>query len=122
VRIRTILLIGFLLVIAISAATDICSISVIGKTSALTGELYDHALMASSFALGATADFEQADRALEVATLTDAGARLRGKGATIAALEASVIDDLDVVEQRFGDPRPAVMIGDVRKLLAGWDG
>ena len=36
-----------------------------------------------------------------MATLTDAGARLRGKGATIAALEASVIVNMDIVEQRF---------------------
>jgi methyl-accepting chemotaxis protein len=122
VKIRTILLIGFLLVIAISAATGIYSISVIGETSALTAELYDRPLMASSFALSATADFAQADRALVVATLTEAGATLHKNGAAIAALESNITDDLDVVEKRFRDPRASAMIGDVRKSLADWDG
>jgi methyl-accepting chemotaxis protein len=121
VTIRTILLLGFLLVIAISAATGVYSISVIGRTSALTAELYDRPLMASSFALSATADFAQADRALVVATLTEAGTKLHEKGKAIAALESNVTDDLNVVEKRFRDPRGAAMIGDVRQPLAGWD-
>jgi methyl-accepting chemotaxis protein len=121
VKIRTILLIGFLLVIAISGATGIYAIFIIGETSALTVELYDRPLMASSFALSATADFAQADRVLVVAALTDAGAGLHEKGQAIAALESSVSDDLGVVETRFRDPRGPAMIGDVRKSLADWD-
>jgi methyl-accepting chemotaxis protein len=121
VTIRTILLLGFLLVIAISATTGVYSISVIGETSALTTELYDRPLMASSFALSATADFAQADRALLVAALTGGGAGLHEKGSAIAALKSNITDDLSVVERRFRDPRGPAMIADVRKPLAEWD-
>jgi len=122
VSIRVRLLIGFLLVIVISAATGIYSILIIAKTSALTGELYDRPLMASSFALSATADFERADRALVTAALAEAGAKMSGQNAAIAALEATITEDLGVVEQRFPDARGAGMVGDVKKLLAEWDG
>jgi methyl-accepting chemotaxis protein len=121
-KIRTRLLIGFLLVIAISAATGIYSILVIAKTSALTAEMYDSPLMASSFALSATADFERADRALVVAALTDSGARLHEQEAAMAALEANIADDLGVVQQRFPTARGAAMVSEVTKLLADWDG
>jgi methyl-accepting chemotaxis protein len=121
-RIRTRLLIGFLLVIAVSAATGIYSILVIGKTSALTGELYDRPLMASSFALSATVDFERADQALAVAALTDGGARLSQQQAAIAALGSNIVDDLSVVEQRFPSARGVAMVNDVNKLLAEWNG
>jgi len=106
------------LLIAISAATGIYSIWVIGKTSALTGELYDRPLMASSFALSATVDFERADRALAVAALADAGRGLHGQEAAIAAIEASIVEDLAVVEERFPTARGAGMVADVRQLLA----
>jgi methyl-accepting chemotaxis protein len=122
VSIRTRLLIGFLLVIATSAATGIYSLLVIGETSALTEELYDRPLMASSFALSATADFEKADRALVTAALAESGAKLAEQGAALAALEASVLEDLGVVEQRFPDARGATMVSDIKKLLAEWDG
>jgi methyl-accepting chemotaxis protein len=122
VSIRTRLLIGFLLVIATSAATGIYSLLVIAETSALTGELYDRPLMASSFALSATADFEKVDRVLVTAALAESGAKLAEQGAALTALEASVLEDLGVVEQRFPDARGTAMVGDIKKLLAEWDG
>ena len=121
-KIRARLLIGFLLVIAISAATGLYSLLVIDETSALTAELYDRPLMASSFALSATADFERADRVLAVASLADAGAGLREQKKAIEAAEASVVEDLGIVQQRFPGDRGAQMVGDVKKLLADWDG
>jgi methyl-accepting chemotaxis protein len=120
--IRTRLLIGFLLIIAISAATGIYSLLAIADTSALTGELYDRPLMASSFALSATADFEKVDRSLVTAALADSGSQLAGQGEALAALEASVLEDLGVVEQRFPDARGAGMVRDIKMLLAQWDG
>jgi methyl-accepting chemotaxis protein len=120
-KIRTRLLAGFLLVVAVSAATGLYSILVIDKTSALTAELYDRPLMASSFALSATVDFERADRALAVAALTGSGAGLKQLEAAIVALEANVTDDLGVVEQRFPTARGIAMAGEVRKLFANWD-
>ncbi|MGB8842498.1 MAG: HAMP domain-containing methyl-accepting chemotaxis protein [Aliidongia sp.] len=120
--IRTRLLIGFLLVIATSAATGIYSLLVIAETSALTGELYDRPLMASSFALSATADFEKVDRVLVTAALAESGAKLAEQGAALTALEASVLEDLGVVEQRFPDARGTAMVSDIKKLLAEWDG
>jgi methyl-accepting chemotaxis protein len=121
VSIRTRLLIGFLLVIATSAATGIYSLLVIAETSALTGELYDRPLMASSFALSATADFEKVDRALVTAALAESGTKLAAQGDAIAALETSVLEDLGVVEQRFPDARGMGMVSEIKKLLADWD-
>ena len=121
-KIRARLLIGFLLVIAISAATGLYSLLVIDETSAMTAELYDRPLMASSFALSATSDFERADRVLAVASLANGGAGLREQKKAIEAAEASVVEDLGIVQQRFPGDRGAQMVGDVKKLLADWDG
>ena len=120
-NIRSRLLAGFALVILISAATGLYSISAIDRISALTGELYDRPLMASSFALSATVDFERADRLLSDAALAGAGDGLHAREAAITASEASVADDLRVVEQRFPEARGGKMIDDVRKPLADWD-
>src|SRR5260221_7847795 len=120
-RIRTRLLLGFLLVIALSAVTEVYSISVIDRTSALTVELYDRPLMASNFALSATVDFERADRALVVAALAEAGARLRDRASAIAAIEASVLEDLSIVEQRFPHSQGSGLVADVTRLLCDWD-
>lgn len=120
-KIRTRLLAGFLLLIGISAGTGFYSLLVIDRTSALTGELYDRPLMASSFALSATADFERANRMLAVAALADGGAKLREQSKAIAEAKATVVEDLDIVEQRFPGDRGTQMVGDVKKLLADWD-
>src|ERR1700704_4548605 len=115
-NIRTKLLIGFLTVIVFSVTTGIYSTSAIDKTSALTKELYDHPLMASSFAMTTTVDFERADRALGLAALDGAGAGLHQQAAAIAVMEMTLGQDLDVVEERFPGGRGAEMVDAVRRL------
>jgi methyl-accepting chemotaxis protein len=121
VNIRNRLLVGFLLVIVISATMGVYAITMIGRMSTMTSELYDHSLMASNFALSATSDFERLDRTLTVTALSDGGAGLRDAAKSIGAIHTTVLDDLGVVRERFPGTRGIQMVDELKKLLADWD-
>ncbi len=133
---RTRLLIGFLVLIAISAVSGTYSSIIIGKTSVLTGQLYDGPLMASNFALSATADFERADRALADSVQADIvrptpippsgspasqPALVHTQKSAIADLRAAITEDLGVVAQRSPGPAATRLLGNVSTLLGSWD-
>src|SRR5437762_24695 len=100
-----------------TSAMGIYAMAVITRTSAMTAELYDRPLMASSFALSAAADFVRADRALSAALAAPLKA---ADAASIEALQAAVLDDLAIVEQRFPGARAGAMVGELKRLLADW--
>ena len=133
---RTRLLLGFLVLIAMSAVSGTYSSLIIGKTSVLTRQLYDGPLMASNFALSATADFERADRALADSVQADMvpptampasgppapqPALVHTQKSAIADLRATITEDIGVVAQRLPGPAAGRLIGNVTTLLASWD-
>ena len=115
------MLVGFLIVIVLSAAIGGYAIHTIARISALTGQLYDGPLMASNFALGATADFGRLDRLLVAATLQDGGSKLQGQADALAQAESTVTDDLSVVRERFPGEHGGELVASVSKLLGEWD-
>jgi methyl-accepting chemotaxis protein len=119
-KIRTRLLAGFSIVIVVSAALGFFAMMIIGRTSAMTGELYDRPMMASDFARSAVADFLRLDRAVTLAAMSASGEMLKSAAAPIAGLEATVLEDLGIVQERFPGVSGPVLVGDVKAALADW--
>jgi len=120
VKIRTRLLAGLSVVIVISSAMGFFAMTIIGRTSAMTGELYDRPMMATDSARSAVANFLRLDRALTAAALSSSGKKPRDSAAPIAELETAVLDDLAIVQERLPGTGGVALVGGVKAVLADW--
>jgi methyl-accepting chemotaxis protein len=120
VKIRTKLLLGFAVMVAVTLAHGAHGAVTVGVLNGLIGELYDQAFMTGLGAQSTRASFITLDRAIKEATYARAAAELEPAMATVQAADRAFADDLEVLHERVRDERGRALLSEVERAYKGW--
>jgi methyl-accepting chemotaxis protein len=120
VKIRTKLLFGMSVIVVASASLGAYATWSTRTLDGIITNVYDRALMTSTFAQSATTGFIKVDRAARMAVAARDPAELDRHLAAMADSERQFLEDLDVVKERALSARGATLISDITAAYERW--
>ncbi len=119
-KIKRKLLCGFLVVNLTTLSLGVYATYSNSVLSDIAGQMYDRALMASTYAQSARAGFIKLDRAVRQAAGATSAADLEQAVATVDEAEKTFLSDLDVVSARGLGTDTGAQVAEIRRLHAAW--
>jgi HAMP domain-containing protein/HPt (histidine-containing phosphotransfer) domain-containing protein len=116
-RLRTKILLGFLVIVAINASAGVLNLWVIGHLGELVNLTYDKALMTGNFAQAAKYDFVKADAEIMSALLSRNVAELRAHANNAQKISETLLEDLQVVTDRALSQKSAGYVSEINKMI-----
>ncbi len=114
------LVVAFSIVILAAGGLGLSGIQGVHRMRGLVAQVYDNALMASTFAQSAHAAFLKLERATSAALRAQTPGELERRRASLAALERSFLDDLEVVRERALSPASVGLVAEVKRAYDAW--